>query len=147
MCESYVHPYSNPWPSATWKSSIIRWYGGSGRTVTPKLSIVPPRSRGRGRAYRRESRADSGGVVLPVRVRRRRDAPVPGGYQRAVGALDPFADPRLIRLFSRRDGRVVRSVGGHLAATARGRPDRRRAVVGLDRRLARRVLQIGRAHV
>src|SRR5690348_17183319 len=60
MCESYVQPYSNPWPSATLKSSIIRWYGGSGRTVTPKLSIEPPRLRGRGRAYRRLVGANEG---------------------------------------------------------------------------------------
>src|SRR5439155_16603857 len=44
MCESYVHAYSNPCCSARCISSIIRWYGGSGRTVTPKLSIEPPRS-------------------------------------------------------------------------------------------------------
>src|SRR6185312_10181413 len=36
-CESYVHAYSKPWLSASFMSSIIRWYGGSGRTVTPKL--------------------------------------------------------------------------------------------------------------
>src|SRR2546430_12433968 len=48
MCESYVQAYSKPWPSAICMSSIIRWYGGSGRTVTPKLSMVPPRWRGRG---------------------------------------------------------------------------------------------------
>ena len=44
MCESYVQAYSNPCCSASFISSIIRWYGGSGRTVTPKLSIDPPRS-------------------------------------------------------------------------------------------------------
>src|SRR6476620_7533341 len=43
-CESYVHAYSKPWLSASFISSIIRWYGGSGRTVTPKL-------RGTGPAY------------------------------------------------------------------------------------------------
>src|SRR5215204_5394666 len=42
MCESYVHAYSNPRFSASCISSIIRRYGGSGRTVTPKLSIEPP---------------------------------------------------------------------------------------------------------
>src|SRR5258707_15774695 len=41
-CESYVHAYSKPWRSASWISSSQRWYGGSGRTVTPKLSIDPP---------------------------------------------------------------------------------------------------------
>src|SRR5262245_49049734 len=60
MCESYVQPYSKPWPSATLKSSTIRWYGGSGRTVTPKLSMEPPRLRGRGRAYRRVVAANEG---------------------------------------------------------------------------------------
>src|SRR5438552_11859666 len=39
MCESYVQPYSKPWRSASWRSSSIRWWGGSGRTVTPKESI------------------------------------------------------------------------------------------------------------
>src|SRR3954447_1132337 len=37
-CESYVQAYSNPWLSASCMSSIIRWYGGSGRTVTPNES-------------------------------------------------------------------------------------------------------------
>jgi 2-keto-4-pentenoate hydratase/2-oxohepta-3-ene-1,7-dioic acid hydratase in catechol pathway len=36
-CESYVHAYSKPWRSASWISSSQRLYGGSGRTVTPKL--------------------------------------------------------------------------------------------------------------
>src|SRR3954464_13256913 len=36
-CESYVQAYSKPWLSASWMSSSQRWYGGSGRTVTPKL--------------------------------------------------------------------------------------------------------------
>src|SRR5712691_7885986 len=39
-CESYVHAYSNPCCSASWISSIIRRYGGSGRTVTPKLRAM-----------------------------------------------------------------------------------------------------------
>ena len=37
MCESYVHAYSKPCRSANCISSIIRAYGGSGRTVTPKV--------------------------------------------------------------------------------------------------------------
>src|SRR5690348_7952785 len=37
-CESYVHAYSKPWPSASWISSMNRANGGSGRTVTPKLN-------------------------------------------------------------------------------------------------------------
>src|ERR1700741_647798 len=41
-CESYVHAYSKPWLSASCISSIIRWYGGSGRTVTPKLKGTGP---------------------------------------------------------------------------------------------------------
>src|SRR4051794_41974349 len=32
MCESYVHAYSKPWPSANCISSIIRAYGGGGGT-------------------------------------------------------------------------------------------------------------------
>src|SRR5229473_7737603 len=39
-CESYVHAYSKPCFSASWISSIIRVYGGSGRTVTPKLRLM-----------------------------------------------------------------------------------------------------------
>src|ERR1700759_3363808 len=41
-CESYVQAYSKPWPSATCISSIMRVYGGSGRTVTPKLNDTRP---------------------------------------------------------------------------------------------------------
>src|SRR6185312_8906893 len=41
-CESYVQAYSKPWLSASFISSIIRWYGGSGRTVTPKLRDTGP---------------------------------------------------------------------------------------------------------
>ena len=40
MCESYVQPYSKPWLSASESSSTTRLAGGSGRTVTPKLSMV-----------------------------------------------------------------------------------------------------------
>src|SRR5215471_5968003 len=40
-CESYVHAYPKPWPSASWISSSQRENGGSGRTVTPKF--MPPR--------------------------------------------------------------------------------------------------------
>src|SRR5437879_1824047 len=39
-CESYVHAYSKPCFSAIWMSSSQRVYGGSGRTVTPKLIIA-----------------------------------------------------------------------------------------------------------
>src|SRR3954451_21077606 len=39
-CESYVQAYSKPWLSAFWISSSQRVYGGSGRTVTPKLSAI-----------------------------------------------------------------------------------------------------------
>ena len=53
--ESYVQPYWNPCASASSMSSRKRVYGGSGRTVTPKLSIEPPRRCGRGRAYPRRS--------------------------------------------------------------------------------------------
>src|SRR6266566_4672139 len=62
MCESYVQAYSNPCCSASFISSIIRWYGGSGRTVTPKLSIDPPRSLAGERAYRRENGSHLGSV-------------------------------------------------------------------------------------
>ncbi len=40
MCESYVHAYSNPCCSANRIRSIIRETGGSGSTVTPKVSIA-----------------------------------------------------------------------------------------------------------
>src|SRR5919197_706996 len=39
MCESYVQPYSKPCSSASRISSTKRLCGGSGRTVTPKVSI------------------------------------------------------------------------------------------------------------
>src|SRR6266852_1997888 len=39
MCESYVHAYSKPCRSAYCISSSIRDSGGSGRTVTPKVSM------------------------------------------------------------------------------------------------------------
>src|SRR5437763_9566656 len=71
MWESYVQAYSNPCRSASFISSIIRWYGGSGRTVTPKLSIDPPRSLAGERAYRRENGSHSGVAVPSLRVRRR----------------------------------------------------------------------------
>src|SRR5436309_2583680 len=122
-------------------SSIIRWYGGSGRTVTPKLSMKPPRSRGRGRAYRREARPRSGCAVLPVRIRRGYGAAVPGGNQRAAFPLAALSGPRVVRVVPRRHDRAVRAVSRRLAAAADGRAARRRAVVGLDRRPPRRVLR------
>src|SRR5690348_1577080 len=39
MWESYVQPYSKPCPSPFWNTSTRRVYGGSGRAVTPKLSM------------------------------------------------------------------------------------------------------------
>src|SRR5919108_2578828 len=39
MWESYVQPYSKPCSSASRISSTKRLCGGSGRTVTPKVSI------------------------------------------------------------------------------------------------------------
>src|ERR687897_2123424 len=74
---SYVQPYSNPCASASFVSSIRRWYGGSGRTVTPKLSNSgTPRSRAGKEAFSRESRrvatwpyylfAIAAGAMLPV---------------------------------------------------------------------------------
>src|SRR5579884_4291874 len=39
-CESYVHAYSKPWLSASRISSSQRLYGGSGRTVTPKVKLT-----------------------------------------------------------------------------------------------------------
>src|SRR5919197_4768321 len=39
-CESYVQPYPNPCCSASCINSTRRVYGGSGRTVTPKLNIA-----------------------------------------------------------------------------------------------------------
>src|SRR3954469_8646043 len=40
MWESYVQPYSKPCSSAFCISSISRVYGGSGRTVTPKVRAI-----------------------------------------------------------------------------------------------------------
>src|SRR2546423_10147551 len=40
MCESYVQPYSKPCSSAFCINSISRVYGGSGRTVTPKVRAI-----------------------------------------------------------------------------------------------------------
>src|SRR5207253_10619000 len=40
MCESYVQPYSKPCSSAFCISSISRVYGGSGKTVTPKVRAI-----------------------------------------------------------------------------------------------------------
>src|ERR687895_251202 len=42
MCESYVQPLSKPYSSAFSTSSSRRVYGGSGRTVTPNVSMRPP---------------------------------------------------------------------------------------------------------
>src|SRR5918994_1926879 len=39
-CESYVQPYWKPLASACRMSSRNRLYGGSGRTVTPKLNAI-----------------------------------------------------------------------------------------------------------
>src|SRR6187551_2564119 len=39
MWESYVQPYSKPLSSASFMSSTKRVCGGSGRTVTPNVSI------------------------------------------------------------------------------------------------------------
>src|SRR5918994_3289555 len=39
-CESYVQPYWKPFASAWRISSRKRLYGGSGRTVTPKLNAI-----------------------------------------------------------------------------------------------------------
>src|SRR6266571_4314431 len=79
MCESYVHAYSNPCCSASFISSIIRWYGGSGRTVTPKLSIDPPQVGGRGTSIPPRKRIEqwpgpyvlfalAAGAALPVQL-------------------------------------------------------------------------------
>src|SRR2546423_2845858 len=105
MCESYVHAYSKPCCSASCISSIIRWYGGSGRTVTPKLSMEPPRSLAGERAYRREIAPHSGVVLLVVCVRRRGGAAVPGRHQRTVGDLAAQSGTGGVRLVSRRIGR------------------------------------------
>src|SRR5438477_2268323 len=40
MCESYVQPYSKPCSSAFCINSISRVYGGSGKTVTPKVRAI-----------------------------------------------------------------------------------------------------------
>src|SRR5262249_55967024 len=43
MCESYVQPYSKPCCSARLSSSSMRWYGGSGKTVTPNVMAMAER--------------------------------------------------------------------------------------------------------
>src|SRR4051794_41457298 len=48
MCESYVQPYWKPLRSPFWSTSTSRVYGGSGRAVTPKLSIECSPVGGRG---------------------------------------------------------------------------------------------------
>src|SRR6188508_1815815 len=53
MCESYVQPYSKPWSSASFINSTKRECGGSGRTVTPNVSIEALLGMGRPILFRR----------------------------------------------------------------------------------------------
>src|SRR5829696_2668049 len=69
-CESYVQPYSKPCCSAKVVSSIRRVYGGSGRMVTPKLSMGPPEVFGQESA-----------ILARIRGRRGHDAAGAGRYQ------------------------------------------------------------------
>src|SRR6266516_5182309 len=92
MCESYVQAYSNPYCSASFISSIVRWYGGSGRTVTPKLSIDHPRSLAGERAYRRENGRHSGG-----RTSCSRSPPAPRGH--GPRRSRPGAGPNLLSVW------------------------------------------------
>src|SRR6266511_5921154 len=141
MCESYVHANSKPCCSASIINSIIRWYGGSGRTVTPKLSMAPPRSLAGERAYRREIAPHSGLGVSPVRVRGGCRAPVSGGRQRPVGGV--AAQPALgrVHLISRRDAAPAGGCSGLAQAASLVESNRAGAVVGLDWRRIRRVLR------
>src|SRR6266511_1377522 len=141
MCESYVHANSKPCCSASFISSIIRWYGGSGRTVTPKLSMEPPRSLAGERAYRREIASHSAVELPPARVRRGRRAPIPGGSQRRARRLGAQPHPGGVRLLSRRRAGSTRARRVRLQAAALLDTARRRALVGLDRRRARRLLR------
>src|SRR3954468_3826932 len=66
-CESYVQAYSKPCCSASCMSSIKRWYGGSGRTVTPnesdmRGSLIGQNRPGEDHLRRAELRGAGGGV-------------------------------------------------------------------------------------
>src|SRR4051794_30098195 len=75
-CESYIQPYPKPFCSARLISSTKRVKGGSGRTVTPKLSM----SGGRRRLAQREvavgGRIEEAALHEPPVARSREDAPV-----------------------------------------------------------------------
>src|SRR2546423_5385204 len=62
MCESYVQPYSKPCSSAFCISSISRVYGGSGRTVTPKLRAIVVRAYAHGQPLKR-ALCETGAVI------------------------------------------------------------------------------------
>src|SRR5262245_10943654 len=135
MCESYVQAYSKPWASAKRINSIIRLYGGSGRTVTPKVKGMAGE-----RSYRAEIGAHNG--VVPRFCRRgRRDAADPVRGQRPALALGRQPGPRSLRVVSRRDAHAARGLRVRAQAAALARPARRRTVVGLDGRDARSVLR------
>src|SRR5437763_475978 len=70
-CESYVHAYSKPWLSASLISSRKRAYGGSGRTVTPKLimRVSLPRRRQRREGGQHAERGEADPAVTGQRER------------------------------------------------------------------------------
>src|SRR5919198_3093495 len=69
MCESYVQPYSKPCSSASRMSSTKRECGGSGRTVTPKVSTNSSSDGSQilGGIGERADDLDEVGLVHPVR--------------------------------------------------------------------------------
>src|SRR6186997_3092845 len=60
MWESYVQPYSKPLSSASFMSSTKRVCGGSGRTVTPNVSIDALLAMGRPILFRGRGSAAAG---------------------------------------------------------------------------------------
>src|SRR5690348_1739428 len=70
-CESYVHAYSKPWLSASLISSRKRPYGGSGRTVTPKLIMLVslPRRRQRREGGQQAEHREADAAVTGQRER------------------------------------------------------------------------------
>src|SRR5437016_7416495 len=118
MCESYVQAYSKPCCSASCINSIIRWYGGSGRTVTPKLSMEPPLSLAGERAYRREMARNSGLGVSPVCIRGRRRVAVSGGRERPPCRVGAQSGAGGVRLVSDRDHCAGGRFGARLQTVA-----------------------------
>src|SRR5829696_7096414 len=141
--ESYVQPYWKPCASASFVSSIRRWYGGSGRTVTPNSSNGKPPGVAIGRESVILPRIPARGnvAVLPLRDRGGRDAPDSVRDQRAAGRLGREPAPRHPRLLRRRGGGAPRGDAALRPRPAGHGGARRGTLVGVARRLPRRVLR------